>query len=935
VSAAPGSSGERGAHEELLLALVEQLDREEAPDEAELLRRFPDLEDRIESLCGAARELRDLTASLEAIPRPLEAGTELGDFTVESLLASGGMGTVYRARQRSLGDRPVALKVLSLTELDEPDRGRFQREALAAASLHHPHLAEVYGFGSRDQVLFYGMELVEGPSLDDILRERAGSAAMGDELADRRRLVARVAEVARALEEVHAAGLVHRDVKPGNVVLRERADGAESAVLVDFGLVRSPGRDRPADLGTSSVTASYAPPEQLLVGEVDPRSDVFSLGVALHDLLARRLPQDRPRAAVGLEPIAELVPGVDADLAAILARATDPMLEHRYADARAFRRDLEAWLAGAPAAARRQGAIERAARWVRARPRAAGAVLAAALVMVLAGLWLWDQLANRREARRALDAGDLEEGGDRLVRIPLFAAEMFLDSELEALRYGLDHDLGAPVPTVYAHLAADEDEQALTRAAAYIERDGLGERPLLCSFLHWASEQPGHRTVALKQVARLFFDRPDTSPGDVGMSRPFRELLMEVPYGTASTMDRRWALTALSGCATLADVPGILAWIRDLPHVSKHKEDFRLARCSMERIIRRFTDPSIFPEASFPSPAAFVEEVHALLAELGECGPPGLADTRSRRTSADVVVAVILFERARGRHLPIAGLLDGTFTPMGEAFLRAAAGDPALAEQIRTSGSYAGTFHEGILGEICGMLDETDLSSTAWEWVSDDLSHDPLARTEFDNAVQRGRRRLLGRRPEFEADRRTVLRWSLEPMGEAIELDRVGDSSPLPGALARWSFRGSRIATSGAAESARATPDFFYSQGDSAANPLDDHWCLGPNSCSEVVLGCQLDPGSAEKILKLEMDLLVGSRPLMPNEGEFELEVWVGDERIDSVPLRQHGYTGPHTTDPLQIRRGALAADEHSITIRPVSGTAVCWFLEVRLMAIE
>lgn len=939
MSGAPGSREEPRADEELLLALVEQLDRMEAPDEAELRQRFPHLEDRIQGLCSAARELRELTAALEPLPRPFEQGFELGDFTIDSLLASGGMGTVYRARQRSLGDRPVALKVLSVRGLDEPDRERFQREALAAASLHHPHLAEVYGFGDRDGVLFYGMELVEGPSLDDVLRERAGSAAVADERAARRRLVARVAEVARALEEVHAAGLVHRDVKPGNVVLRKRADGAESAVLVDFGLVRSPGSDRPEDLGTSSVTASYAPPEQLLVGEVDPRSDVFGLGASLHDLLARRLPQDRPRAAVGLEPIEELAPGIDADLAAILARAVDPVLEHRYADARAFREDLEAWLAGAPAAARRQGRVERGARWIRGHLRLTAAVGVAAALILLGSSWLVRARALARDAAGEYEGGDLHTVCARLDSIPDLLAWVITDPRLRDLRSDLRRDLTTPIPSVYSLLNKNPPGPALNQTAAYLQRDGLLASPFLGRFLRWALAHPSLRTEALRQMARLFYDRPDAVPDDVESSRPFRARLMEVLREDEGGEDHRWALSALSGCATLAEVPRIMEWASRLPRVPAHNEDRLLAVVAMERTIRRFTHPSDVWEAELDSTATFAGEAHDQLAELRSAGGDELADPDMRSAFADLVTAVVLFERARERQVDVEPLLDGCFLPMGEVYLRAAARDPVLAREglsanplvamRRVQGS------AGNLGEMCGLYGDSALTDSVREWVARDYGPDSPSAEDFHISFGRGDDRLRGLRSQFEADSRTVLRWSLQPMSAPLARECIRGSAPPEGVLAVWGFQEEQIIVSGTAESVEAPLDFFYSQGDSRENPEDDHWCLGPNRCTEILLGCRLDPDSAEQLLELEMDLLVGSRTFMPERGSIKLEVWVGDTWIGTRPVELHDYGSRHNVHDLPIPRGAFVGGEHAIRIRPIAGTAPCWFREVSLVTIE
>ncbi|WP_151524096.1 Stk1 family PASTA domain-containing Ser/Thr kinase [Serinicoccus kebangsaanensis] len=202
-----------------------------------------------------------------------------GRYQVEAELARGGMATVYRARDLRL-DRPVALKVMR-PDLADDDTfvRRFVAEARAAARLTHPHVVGVYDQGEDDDVVFLAMELVEGPTLRDIITDHAPLST--------RRAMALLLPVTEALSEAHRHGLVHRDIKPENVLL---AGGRESGVKVaDFGLARAvsaSGRHASAELLWG--TAAYLAPEQVEHDAVDARTDVYAVGLLLFELLTGR-----------------------------------------------------------------------------------------------------------------------------------------------------------------------------------------------------------------------------------------------------------------------------------------------------------------------------------------------------------------------------------------------------------------------------------------------------------------------------------------------------------------------------------------------------------------------------------------------------------------------------------------------------------------------
>src|SRR5262245_54577348 len=211
-------------------------------------------------------------------------GTVLAGFRVDSLIAQGAMGAVYLAE--APGGRRVALKLLS-PELahDERFRQRFLRESQLAAGLDHPHIVPTIASGEEDGVLFLAMAYVEGSDLRDLLR-REGRL-------EPERAIALVAQVAEALDAAHAAGLVHRDVKPGNILLSEGRED-EQAYVCDFGLARhvTSVSSLTGDRGFVG-TIDYVPPEQVEGGPIDGRADIYSLGCVLFECLAGERPFER------------------------------------------------------------------------------------------------------------------------------------------------------------------------------------------------------------------------------------------------------------------------------------------------------------------------------------------------------------------------------------------------------------------------------------------------------------------------------------------------------------------------------------------------------------------------------------------------------------------------------------------------------------------
>jgi energy-coupling factor transporter ATP-binding protein EcfA2 len=238
-----------------------------------------------------------------AVTEDLRPGDQLAGYRIEAVLGAGGMGVVYRALDIGLG-RPVALKLIAPGRgRDDGFRRRFLRESQLAASLDHSHVVPVYEVGEAEERLYIAMRFVEGTDLRTLLAREAP-------LTPERTLML-LAQVAEALDAAHARGLVHRDVKPANILVTEEG-GREHCYLSDFGLSRGPERDEPAAPRTHlSGTFAYTSPEQISGEGVGPSADVYSLACVLYECLAGRPPFDRRRAtAVLFAHVQEEPPGL-------------------------------------------------------------------------------------------------------------------------------------------------------------------------------------------------------------------------------------------------------------------------------------------------------------------------------------------------------------------------------------------------------------------------------------------------------------------------------------------------------------------------------------------------------------------------------------------------------------------------------------------------
>ncbi|UCD57201.1 MAG: protein kinase, partial [Candidatus Hydrogenedentota bacterium] len=265
------------------------------------------------------------------------AGTKLGNHEIESLLGRGGMGVVYKARQISL-DRPVALKILPpALSSDISFVKRFQREARAVAKLSHPNIMQVFDIAEEQGLHFFSMEYVQGRTLDQVLKEKGRLDF--DEAAQI------ITQAAQGIEHAHENKILHRDIKPSNIILDRRGN----VKVMDFGLARI--AEDPSKLtqsGTLMGTLDYMSPEQCRGEELGSRTDIYSLGVVLYEMLTGRVPFDAPNEAALIYKIVHdtpadiraLSPDVPPILSAIVERATAKDKEDRYPNISEFLKDV-------------------------------------------------------------------------------------------------------------------------------------------------------------------------------------------------------------------------------------------------------------------------------------------------------------------------------------------------------------------------------------------------------------------------------------------------------------------------------------------------------------------------------------------------------------------------------------------------------------------
>ncbi len=321
-------------------------------------------------------------AALEAAPKPLTKGASFGHYELLEPIAKGGMGIVYKARQRNL-NRIVAIKMILAGQFaDQDDINRFYAEAEAAAALSHPNIVAIHEIGEVSGQHFFSMDFIEGQSLSGLIKENPLPP---------RRAAEFMITISETMQFAHESGVVHRDLKPANVLLDKR----QRPLITDFGLAKQVSNTSQLTMAGSIVgTPSYMPPEQAAgkIDEVGPWSDLYSLGAILYELITGRPPF---RASSPFETIRQVLeteppsprllnPSVPKDLETICLKCLQKARTNRYGTAQELADELKRFLRGEPIHARPISQVARFWRLCKRYPATASSIALAVLILITA-----------------------------------------------------------------------------------------------------------------------------------------------------------------------------------------------------------------------------------------------------------------------------------------------------------------------------------------------------------------------------------------------------------------------------------------------------------------------------------------------------------------------------------------------------------------------
>ncbi len=399
--------------DELIAEYLQARDAGAAIDEQAFLSQHPEFAGRLKAFFDDRRRLDRLAARVNPIhsaptigaesapagPRP---GTRLryfGDYELLEEIARGGMGIVFKARQVSL-NRVVALKmILSGNFASDADVRRFHAEAESAANLDHPNIVPIYEVGEHENLHYFSMKLIEGGSLARNIARFTADPKAGAKL---------LSTIARAIHHAHLRGILHRDIKPGNILLDK--DGEPR--VTDFGLARQVDGNSSLTLSGAIVgTPSYMPPEQAAGDKsLTTAVDVYSLGAILYEVTTGRPPFAAATPVETLRKVLVEAPPrpagprgrLDRDLETIILKCLEKDPQRRYPSALALAEELDRWVEGKPIEARPVGAVERGWRWCRRNPLVATLLLVISLSLLAgAGISSWFAVKASAHAREA------------------------------------------------------------------------------------------------------------------------------------------------------------------------------------------------------------------------------------------------------------------------------------------------------------------------------------------------------------------------------------------------------------------------------------------------------------------------------------------------------------------------------------------------------
>src|SRR5437899_4946227 len=348
---------------------------------------------------------------IKKAPRPAKTPAKFGDYELVEEIGRGGQGVVYRAHQKSL-NRTVALKVIGLGQwATKTHLKRFRLEAEAAASLEHPGIVPIHEVGEREGTCYFSMGFIEGDQLDAVVRREPMSVRRAAEL---------IAKVARTVHYAHEHHILHRDIKPGNILLDQEGEPH----LTDFGLARLVETESTVTRTMEVLgTPSYMAPEQAVGNDaaITSATDVYGLGAVLYQLLTGHPPFaggttfETVRLVLDTEPRQPrlLNPKIDRDLSTICRKCLEKDPKRRYSSALALAEDLERWLKHEPIQARRTGIFSRGRKWIRRNPTSALLIASLVALASAAGWIVWKTEFIRRSVATGIAVLPFENLNDQ------------------------------------------------------------------------------------------------------------------------------------------------------------------------------------------------------------------------------------------------------------------------------------------------------------------------------------------------------------------------------------------------------------------------------------------------------------------------------------------------------------------------------------------
>jgi serine/threonine protein kinase len=322
---------------------------------------------------------------------PISAGTMISHYKIVEKIGAGGMGEVYLAEDTKLG-RKVAMKFLPSHLVSEEDiKARFVREAQTLAKLNHPNIVSVYDVSEFNGRPYYVMEMVEGESLNNISSDKPLSFDL---------IVEYALQICQGLGEAHRAGIIHRDIKPANIIVDEKG----RIRLLDFGLAAVAGDAGLTRTGTTLGTVSYMSPEQVSGREIDHRSDLFSLGIVIYELIAGRSPFKRDNEGAtlkaimeeNLQPLARYRSDVPEKLQQIVSELLEKDKELRTQSAEGVIAALKRLLYDSTQSGFSRVPVEKAGK----RKPVAGIVAFAVIVLAAASYFIFEKSAKKKAFHR-------------------------------------------------------------------------------------------------------------------------------------------------------------------------------------------------------------------------------------------------------------------------------------------------------------------------------------------------------------------------------------------------------------------------------------------------------------------------------------------------------------------------------------------------------